>query len=79
MTKVRKKDLSFAEAAKRISVSLGHEVTVASVQNRALDGYDLSQSRQLNNQEEHEKKQKSEESTLEKDPFAAKELVFFLY
>ncbi|KAL3986113.1 hypothetical protein ACH3XW_41395 [Acanthocheilonema viteae] len=54
MTKLLKGELKFAEAASRISVILGHEVTVASVQNRALHFSDSPQSGQSNNQKERE-------------------------
>uniref|UniRef100_A0A1I8ER44 RYYR-CCHC domain-containing protein n=1 Tax=Wuchereria bancrofti TaxID=6293 RepID=A0A1I8ER44_WUCBA len=76
MTKLLKTELSFAEAADRISVILGHEVTIASVRNRTLHCSELSQSRQTNNQDEVKDDGENGENTVEKDPPVSKELVF---
>lgn len=77
MTKLLKGELLFAEAAHRISVILGHEVTVASVRNRAIHFSKLPQSGQSNNQKELENDEGSGENTVEKHPFAAKKFVFY--
>ncbi|VDO16661.1 unnamed protein product [Brugia timori] len=76
MTKLLKNELSFAEAADRISVILGHEVTTASVRSRTLHCSELSQSRQTNNQNEVKDDRENGENTVEKDPRIAKELVW---
>ncbi|CAG9529527.1 unnamed protein product [Cercopithifilaria johnstoni] len=72
MTKLLKGELSFAEAAGRISIILGREVTVASVRNRALRCSDLPHSGQSNIRKEREEGGENRENTLEKHPVAAK-------
>ncbi|KAK6109228.1 hypothetical protein QQG55_35170 [Brugia pahangi] len=79
MTKLLKNELSFAEAANRISVILGHEVTTASVRSRTLHCSELSQSRETNNQNEVKDDRENGENTVEKDPRIAKEFGPGLY
>ncbi|VDK86802.1 unnamed protein product [Onchocerca ochengi] len=73
MTKLFKGELSFVEAADRISVILGHEVTVASVRNRVLHCSKLPQPNQSKNQKESEDERENGENTAEKHPFIARE------
>ncbi|KAM3716250.1 RNA-directed RNA polymerase [Dirofilaria immitis] len=79
MTKLFKGELPFVEAADRISVILGHEVTVASVRNRALHCSRLPQSNQSKNQNEPKYDWESGENTGEKHSFAAREFGPGLY
>lgn len=79
MAKLRKDELPFTEAADRISVILGHEITVSSVRNRALHYFGSSQSGQPNNHRERKGYIENEENTLEKGAVAAKRLVFCAY